>query len=275
MYRKSTNLGFSATILNLINKKIISYEKDKKNSITLVLINNEYVGTSAEAVVLNVLFKIVGKNDRCKLNSLRHYGRSYASAKKLVKKMDEFKKVTKEEAGYKDYFKSDATLIIYKIFVIINYVFSMAMAIGVFLGLKNCAIQVIIYLLGITLLNTIYFVIGNKDKNRTNTGKEEYSKWLAHKRFLEDFSNFDEKDLPEITLWEKYLVTATVLGVADKVEKRMKMEIANTNNIDTDLMIYNTIDFNITTQLNNSIKTTINNSNNHYYTSSGGRRFIL
>ena len=275
MYRKSTNLGFSATILNLINKKIISYEKDKKNSITLVLINNEYVGTSAEAVVLNVLFKIVGKNDRCKLNSLRHYGRSYASAKKLVKKMDEFKKVTKEEADYKDYFKSDATLIIYKIFVIINYVFSMAMAIGVFLGLKNCAIQVIIYLLGITLLNTIYFVIGNKDKNRTNTGKEEYSKWLAHKRFLEDFSNFDEKDLPEITLWEKYLVTATVLGVADKVEKRMKMEIANTNNIDTDLMIYNTIDFNITTQLNNSIKTTINNSNNHYYTSSGGRRFIL
>ena len=30
MYRKSTNLGFSATILNLINKKIISYEKDGK-----------------------------------------------------------------------------------------------------------------------------------------------------------------------------------------------------------------------------------------------------
>ena len=275
MYRKSTNLGFSATILNLINKKIISYEKDKKNSITLVLINNEYVGTSAEAVVLNVLFKLIGKNDKCKLNSLRNYGKSYTSAKKLVKKMDEFKKVTKEETNYKDYFKSDSTLIIYKIFVIINYVLSMSLAFGVFLGLKNCAMQVIIYLLGITLLNAIYFIIGNKDKNRTNAGKEEYSKWLAHKRFLEDFSNFDEKDLPEITLWEKYLVTATVLGVADKVEKRMKMEITNTNNIDTNLIIYNTIEFNITTQLNNSIKTTINNSNNHYYTSSGGRRFIL
>ncbi len=270
MYRNSTNLGFSATILNLINKKIISYEKDKKNSITLVLINNEYVGTSAEAVVLNVLFKLIGKNDKCKLNSLRNYGKSYTSAKKLVKKMDEFKKVTKEETNYKDYFKSDSTLIIYKIFVIINYVLSMSLAFGVFLGLKNCAMQVIIYLLGITLLNAIYFIIGNKDKNRTNAGKEEYSKWLAHKRFLEDFSNFDEKDLPEITLWEKYLVTATVLGVADKVEKRMKMEITNTNNIDTNLIIYNTIEFNITTQLNNSIKTTINNSNNHYYTSSGG-----
>lgn len=270
MYRKSTNLGFSATILNLINKKIISYEKDEKNNITLVLTNKEYVGTSAEAVVLNVLFKLIGKNDKCKLNSLRNYGKSYTSAKKLVKKMDEFKKVTKEETNYKDYFKSDSTLIIYKIFVIINYVFSMAMAIGVFLGLKNCAMQVIIYLLGITLLNAIYFIIGNKDKNRTNTGKEEYSKWLAHKRFLEDFSNFDEKDLPEITLWEKYLVTATVLGVADKVEKRMKIEITNTNNIDTNLMIYNVIDFNITTQLNNSIKTTINNSKNNYYTSSGG-----
>lgn len=270
MKRKSTNIGFSATVLNLINKKVISYNKVSENNIELVYENDKYTGTSSEEVVLNVLFKMVGKDNKCKLNSLKNYGKTTAKAKKLIKKIDEFKELTKEEVEYKDYFKNDVTLILYKIFTIINYVISIFMAFGVFYGLKNCVIEVLYYLIGITLLNVVYLVIGNKDKNRTLQGKEEYSKWLAHKRFLEDFSNFDEKDLPEITLWEKYLVTATVLGVADKVEKRMKMYINNNNNenINTDLLIYRDININLTRQINNSVRTAINNSSINNYASS-------
>ena len=62
MKRKSTNLGFSATILNLIAKKVITYEKkaDEKD-ITLVLAKDGYVGTKAEIIVLETLFKLVRK----------------------------------------------------------------------------------------------------------------------------------------------------------------------------------------------------------------------
>ena len=269
MKRKSTNIGFSATVLNLINKKVISYKKVSENSIELIYENDKYTGTSSEEVVLDVLFKMVGKDNKCKLNSLKNYGKTVTKAKKLIKKIDEFKKTTEEETECKDYFKNDATLIIYKIFTIINYVISILMTFGVFYGLRNCAIGVLCYLIGITLLNIVYLTIGNNDKNRTLKGKEEYSKWLAHKRFLEDFSNFDEKDLPEITLWEKYLVTATVLGVADKVEKRMKMYINDNNdNINTDLLIYRDININLTRQINNSVRTAINNSSINNYTGS-------
>ena len=275
MKRKSTNIGFSATILNLINKKVISYEKNPNNEdIVLIRENENYTGTSAEAVVLDVLFNMVGKENRCNLKDLRNYGESTTRAKRLIGKIDEFKKVTKEETGWKEYFKENTASIVFKIFVIINYVFSMCMTFGAFYGLSGYGIQILLYLLGVTIINSIYFIIGVKDKNRTLKGKEEYSKWLAHKRFLKDFSNFDEKDLPEITLWEKYLVTATVLGCADKVEKKMKMYITDTSDVDTNLLIYQSINLGITRELNKSVRTAISNSTSSIssssYSSGGG-----
>ena len=38
--------------------------------------------------------------------------------------------------------------------------------------------------------------------------------------------NFSIKELPEIVLWERYLVYATIFGLADKVEKVMNVRIA-------------------------------------------------
>ena len=270
MKRKSTNIGFSATILNLINKKVISYEKNPNNEdIILILENENYTGTSAEVIVLDVLFNMVGKDNKCNIKKLKNYGKSINRAKRLIKKIDEFKKVTKEEVGFKEYFKENGLSITYTILTSINYVFSLFMAFGVFYGLNNYGLQVLEYLIGVSLINIIYLIIGLKDKNRTSKGKEEYSKWLAHKRFLKDFSNFEEKDLPEITLWEKYLVTATVLGCADKVEKKMKMYITtNTSDVDTNLLIYHSINLGITRELNNSVRTAIHTSSESISTSS-------
>ena len=62
-------------------------------------------------------------------------------------------------------------------------------------------------------------------KKRTKYGNEHYVRWKAFKRFLEDFGDFKNKELPEITLWEKYMVYATVFGIADKVSKVMNVKI--------------------------------------------------
>ena len=129
-------------------------------------------------------------------------------------------------------------------------------------GIKN-----LILLLSMSGISFISFIIAQKDKNRSEKGKVEYSKWLAHKRYLEDFSNFDEKDLPEIELWEKYLVTATILGCADKVEKKLKMYINDTNIYDSNLLIYMSINDNLIRTLNSSIKTSINTANSTVYSS--------
>ena len=59
---------------------------------------------------------------------------------------------------------------------------------------------------------------------KTQKGINEYSRWSAFKRFLEDFSRMNTRELPEIVLWEQYLVYATVLGCADKLAKDMEIK---------------------------------------------------
>ena len=46
----------------------------------------------------------------------------------------------------------------------------------------------------------------------------------------------DEKELPEVVLWEKYLVYAVALGCADKLSKTMQIKIQQMNLSDTNLI---------------------------------------
>ena len=46
---------------------------------------------------------------------------------------------------------------------------------------------------------------------------------------MEDFSLIDEREIPELALWEKYLVYATAFGIADKVMKQLKTRFPELN----------------------------------------------
>ena len=51
--------------------------------------------------------------------------------------------------------------------------------------------------------------------------------WKGLKHYMEDFSMLDKREVPEITLWDKYLVYATAFGIADKVLKQLKTVYPN------------------------------------------------
>jgi uncharacterized membrane protein len=57
----------------------------------------------------------------------------------------------------------------------------------------------------------------------TQKGVNERAKWNGLVNFMKDFSLIDKREVPELALWEKYLVYATVFGVADKVIKQLKV----------------------------------------------------
>ena len=122
MKQRITNLSVSATILDLIAKKVIKIEeeigKNNKKEIVLVDNNKEYKGTSAEATVLDLLFVTVGNNGRCNLKELRKFGSTETNARKLTKKIDYFKKQAKEESESKEYFKKSIKKA-FKVFYII------------------------------------------------------------------------------------------------------------------------------------------------------------
>lgn len=101
-----------------------------------------------------------------------------------------------------------------------------------FLGILSVIILFILYL--------VVLSVGRSKKIIYNTlGSTELNKWKAFKRFLQDFGSFEEKNLPEIELWNQYLVYAVLFGCADKLESVMKLKL---NGEKVDLINVNMLD---------------------------------
>ena len=74
------------------------------------------------------------------------------------------------------------------------------------------------------IINAILaLMINGKLSNLTQKGIDEREKWKGLKKYMEDFSLLNEKEIPALEVWEEYLVYATVFGIADKVIKQLKM----------------------------------------------------
>lgn len=108
------------------------------------------------------------------------------------------------------------------------------------------------------LLSVIGIIYTSNTKKRTETGNYEYARWLAFKRFLLDFGKMDIKEVQEVKLWNDFLVFATVLGCADRVEKAMKLKIKDLGIDENTIFTVNYNDFQ--TSINRGIKTSHNNA---------------
>ncbi len=229
LFNKSiTPNAMSASIMNLIYKKKIEIEKimDKnKESYIFILKSNEGI-TDTEKKLISFLFDKVGTGDRFTLRELKDYAKGTKSQTFLSNYTTWKNSVIvdgKSQKFYEDLVKP-------KFFGVL-YAF---LGGGLFyLNLYYQTDIVFGYLLfPVALILFIYMIAF---KRRTKRGAEHYTKWKAFKKFLNDFGNFKEKDLPEVKLWERYLVYAVVFGVADKVEKAMNVKI---HEIDPEGKIY-------------------------------------
>ena len=223
MNKKVSEKTFSAAILDLIEKKKIRVEKSttSENDFDLILSEDTFSKTTVEKTVIEILFNLVGNNNTCSLNKLKNYGKTRENSTRIISQLTKFEKNVLKEVKYKDYFKEDNKCIniLRKAPIIIGV---LGYILGFFIS-ENGYISLLNYYILITVLSYIYYKILKSDKRRTKKGQLEYSKWLAHKRFLKDFGRFNQKELPEIMLWDRYLVTATVLGCSDQISKQMQI----------------------------------------------------
>ena len=103
----------------------------------------------------------------------------------------------------------------------------------------------------------------------TQSGIDEIAKWKGLKKYMEEFSLLDEREVPEIAIWEKFLVFATAFGIADKVLKQLKIvypDIENTINVNTYPYMY----LMIHTDFSRSFSNAISSSMSTAYTSASG-----
>ena len=71
----------------------------------------------------------------------------------------------------------------------------------------------------------------------TQFGEDEYAKWRGLYNFLNSDTLMNEKNVPDLVLWEQYLVYATAFGISEKVIKAL--EIAEPTLMETSPVLNN------------------------------------
>ncbi len=276
---------FSATILNFALKGYIRIEqKGKTIKILLNKIKTDEL-TGDEKKVLEIL-RAASNNNELTMAELEKYIKNYPS--KLMNLNSTFEKVSKTQASEKGkfdtnrfnkqivYAEKNVGYIFILIIIIIASIFTIGYAYKNVQGmLITCTIISLAFFIVVTIINLILNMkITTSFNGFTQKGINEQEQWKAFKKYMEDFSYLDEKEVPELVLWEKYLVYATAFGIADKVLKQLKVKYPELNNQDT---ISNMVLFNAMYNANglnanfiNSISTSTSRMYSSTYSSGSG-----
>lgn len=247
--------GFSASILQLISMGVIKVEDDPKDKKNYTLVYQEERAnnlTDSEKQVIDILFNFIGQENHVKLKQIKNCGKSYSNAQVFIKKYNEWEADAKSAGKGKNFYchgKGKAIPILISLLGIIIFMLNVTLETGFFLG----------YIAFVVMIAVIIYV--SVSKKKTKEGALEYQKWMAFKRFLLDFGRMDEKQLPEVAMWDKYLVYATVLGCAKQLEKDMKIRIETMENVGVDSMdVFYMNHFAMNMALRNTLASTINSS---------------
>lgn len=247
----------SATLLQLALKKYITFSEDNTKLKPQVRINilettnNMEALTRDEKAVYEILLK-VSKDNTFTMKEFEKYAKKHCeSFMSKVKSIET--KVKTQQKEMQNYSEEDAEKASKHNGKAILYIVFGVFCIGI---VPIPAILLII--------NSIpHFVMANKTVALTDKGLEEKAKWLGLKKYMEDFSLLNEKEVPDLKLWEKYLVFATAFGIADKVLKQLKIKYPELQNMDGYDYAYMYMLYN--SSLNNSFLNTLNTSVNKVY----------
>ncbi|MDF2865411.1 MAG: hypothetical protein K0R72_220 [Clostridia bacterium] len=230
-----------ATILDLSNRKYIKLESLKKSKI-LKDTYEYYVSvdtkknldalTDYEKEVLNYIFakKLENKidltdfeNNRFELNErFKELGLDYSLGAKYrkvctSKTSENDKKMYNPVPNsiWKSFF---ACLVITLVIAFIN--------IFIISPIPDKALMVfVIAFIGIFEFAVLGLLIATVGKSIKDEYVYEYNKLLGLEKYLKEYSLIKERYPIELVLWEKYLVFATLFGIADKVSKEFKEEL--------------------------------------------------
>lgn len=254
MKKSITPNAMSASILNLIYKKNIKVEKlkDERGKDLFLFTKLSDSNNESEIYLLKFLFEIIGNGQTFSDKELQDYAKSTKTYSTFTSSYSAWKQKVIDEGKKQNFWDNNNLKIILIIFAIVS--------LGIFyLIVNSISSDLISYLGTLGIIHLIFIIYLVSSKKRSAKGNEDYAKWSAFRNFLKDFGQFKDKDLPEIILWEKYLVYATIFGLAKKVQSAMNVKIKEMNLDQTYGGRFNLFDYMlINNMVNSSVSSAIN-----------------
>ncbi len=238
--------GFQATLLDLIDRKVISLDVQGGDFSTKDLIlkfEREDLKDLKryERNLYNMLYSL-SDGGVLNMSDLDSKLSSESSGKWFLGELDNFYESAKSEYLTEEtvsrYFNDRGSDIM--MFLAIGGI--VMAAIMLFLGLTTNLKAGIYVLAGGAFLLVfsiaLLFLPDDIFGQWTPEGRVFYLKWKNFKKFLQDNSLIKEHAPDSIVVWKKYLIYGTALGIADEVYESMKMKIPDYADYDDSVLVY-------------------------------------
>ena len=264
-FSKNMSKVLSATMLQLALKRHIAFSEDKTGKKPEVRINILPENSSKiqkvplkndEQIVYDLLIKVSNSTKEkvrtFTIKEIEKYAKK--NSKTFINIINKIEKEVKKEQGkLGNYDKNIDEQLSKEISNIrLNIIFGI-------IGLSFFPIPAVLL-----FINVIpHIILYNKLNALTDKGIEEAAKWKGLKKYMEDFSLLNEKEVPDLALWEKYLVFATAFGIADKVVKQLKVRYPELQEIDGYDYVYMNLVYH--SALNTAFLTSLNTGINKAY----------
>ncbi len=238
--------GFQATLLDLIDRKVISLDVQagdfSTNDLILKFEREDLKDLKRyERNLYNMLYSL-SDGGVLNMSDLDSKLSSESSGKWFLGELDNFYESAKSEYLTEEtvsrYFNDSGSDIM--MFLAIGGI--VMAAIMLFLGLTtNLKAGIYVMAGGAFLLVfsiALIFLPDDIFGQWTPEGRVFYLKWKNFKKFLQDNSLIKEHAPDSIVVWKKYLIYGTALGIADEVYESMKMKIPDYADYDDSVLVY-------------------------------------
>ena len=286
----------SAILLDLSLRKALSFEiiekVSSKKEINMKLLFDETQADSLkeeEKILYNYLLKASKNKNELSMKALEKYIENHSSSfntmtDKIVQKAEK-NQIQKGFFDKKEEKIAGKYQLIGALYIIICAVVSF-IAFGFMTVFYDKSYIVAIASLLYFVLGIVSYKVAARFNGFTQSGVNEREKWKGLKKYIEDFSLLDEKEVPAIVLWEQYLVFATVFGIAEKALQQLRVEYPDLfdeqNMSDTSfmyLMYNNGLNKSFVSSIRDSMNSAYTNANysssSNYSSGSGGGRRIF
>ena len=176
---------------------------------------------SYERFVINWYFNNISKTGELSMDDIDDYLDEEAHARKYLEDNKTFIELVRQESRKHKFFddlkylNQKYILIYILVGILAFYALSVQLSNYYTFGLVFAAINAALLIVFISYISTI--------KRRSEKGNEDYVRWKAFKNFLLEFGRFEDYTMPLIEIWEHYMVYAVSFGIADEVEKQMRL----------------------------------------------------
>ncbi|MBQ7713051.1 MAG: DUF2207 domain-containing protein [Clostridia bacterium] len=223
---KYVDESIAATMLELVRLGYITIMPDEKKKgavITVLKKDEEDELRTHQKYVVEMLSLVKPMGSSFTMKEFEQYGKNHPGKMiQMVRKYEEaIKNKSERDGAYQKGNKAQA-----KAQRFATSMVGVGVAVVVLSGFANFFLGrgMFFFGAGVILGGLIHILLSKRLKSPlTVAGQTEYDKLHALARFMQEFSSMDEHEIPELALWEDYMVFATAMGIADKVSEQLEI----------------------------------------------------